>query len=108
MNGSRILLLGLAYKPNTSDARETPATRIAQLLLDMGADLTAVDPHVPGDDFSVPLAQVDLSAEELRRADIVVLLTDHDAFDLDLVAAESSCVLDCRNVVPRGDNTEYL
>ena len=49
--GSRILLIGVAYKPNTGDARETPATRIARLLVDMGAVVSAADPHVAADDF---------------------------------------------------------
>ncbi|WP_436796296.1 nucleotide sugar dehydrogenase [Actinospongicola halichondriae] len=108
VSGSRILLLGLAYKPNTSDARETPSTRVAQLLTDLGAELAAADPHVAPDAFGVPVERVELTAEELEAADVVVLICDHDAFDYDLVARHAVHVLDCRNRMPTADNVERL
>lgn len=108
VSGSRILLLGLAYKPNTSDARETPSTRVARLLQELGADVAAADPHVGADDFDVAVERVELSAEELKRADCVVLLCDHAAFDYVLVAANAGHVLDTRHRLPAGDNVEYL
>ena len=86
MNGSRILLLGLAYKRNTGDARESPATRIARLLVDMGADVRRADPHVAEENFRLPVDRVDLTAQELAESDAIVLLCDHDAFDFDLIA----------------------
>ena len=98
VSGSRILLLGLAYKKNTGDARESPAVRIVQLLRQMGAEVRVADPHVVeavhgADD----LTMVEAGAEELRAADAVVLLADHDAFDYDLIAAEAACLLDTRH-----------
>lgn len=97
VNGSRVLLLGLAYKKNTGDARESPALRISQLLLDMGAELRAADPHVvEGHRVDPRLVRVDLTKEELEAADAVVLLTDHDAFDYALVEQHAAFVLDCR------------
>lgn len=108
VSGSRILLLGLAYKPNTSDARETPSTRVAQLLRDLGADVAAADPHVGVDDFAVPVERVDLSAAELQSADAVIVLCDHDGFDFDLVAEHAAYVLDCRNRLPAAPNVERL
>jgi UDP-N-acetyl-D-glucosamine dehydrogenase len=97
INGSRILLLGMAYKKNTGDARESPAPRVASLLADMGGDVRVSDPHV---DSAPPagVTQVELSVEEARDADLVVVLTDHDAFDFDLVAAHAGRILDCRRV----------
>ncbi|QMU71508.1 nucleotide sugar dehydrogenase [Streptacidiphilus sp. P02-A3a] len=97
VNGSRVLLLGLAYKKDTGDARESPALRVAQLLLDMGAEVRAVDPHVV-EDMAVDarLVRVEACPEELAAADAVVLLTDHDSFDYDSVLEHARYVLDCR------------
>jgi UDP-N-acetyl-D-glucosamine dehydrogenase len=108
VNGSRVLLLGLAYKRNTSDARESPALRIAKLLLDMGAEVRAADPHVVEQaGVDARLIRVDLSDEEIADADAVVLLADHDAFDLDAVVQRAAYVLDCRHRVS-GPNVETL
>ncbi|GJF34726.1 UDP-N-acetyl-D-glucosamine dehydrogenase [Kitasatospora sp. NE20-6] len=116
VNGSRVLLLGLAYKKNTGDARETPAARVVELLTRMGADVRAADPHVvagvhvaepqiPGqrvataDHDGGPLAtvrRVDATPEELAAADAVVLLADHDDFDYAAVTEHARYVLDCR------------
>ncbi|MGA2837451.1 MAG: nucleotide sugar dehydrogenase [Acidimicrobiales bacterium] len=95
INGSRVLILGLAYKRNTGDAREAPGTVIARSLVALGADLRVADPHLVGDTLAFPL--VELTADELAAADAVVLVTDHDAFDYDLVGAHARYVLDTRN-----------
>ncbi|MEV6580000.1 nucleotide sugar dehydrogenase [Streptomyces sp. NPDC051582] len=98
VNGSKILLLGLAYKKNTGDARESPAVRISQLLIDMGARVRAADPHVvEGLKVDSRLVRVEPTRKELAAADVVVLLTDHDAFDYAMVTEHASFVLDCRN-----------
>ncbi|MGH9285968.1 MAG: nucleotide sugar dehydrogenase, partial [Acidimicrobiales bacterium] len=106
VNGSRVLLLGLAYKANTGDARESPAVVVADRLLALGAEVRAADPHVPlgPSDRAV---RVECSPEELSRADIVVLLTDHDAFDFEAVARHAPLVLDTRHRL-RGGRVEYL
>jgi len=96
VNGSRILLLGLAYKPNTSDARESPAVKIAELLIGMGADVVAVDRHVTRIHSAVHIEMTDLSPAEVEAADLAVLLTDHADFDYDLVA-RARLLLDTRN-----------
>ncbi|WP_127503263.1 nucleotide sugar dehydrogenase [Actinoplanes solisilvae] len=98
VNGSTILLLGLAYKKNSGDARESPARRVASLLLDMGADVRAADPHVVEDaQVDSRVERVALTAEQLAAADAVVLLADHDEFDLDLIAGQAAYVLDTRH-----------
>lgn len=107
VKGRRVLLLGLAYKKNTGDARESPSTEIAADLLALGADVVAADPHVSQSYVPAGVQLVDLSEDELRRADAVVMLVDHDSFDLDLVAEASSYVLDCRNCIS-GRNVELL
>lgn len=108
VNGSRILLLGLAYKKNTGDARESPAVRISQLLLDMGAKVRAADPHVVESiKVDARLVRVEPTRRELAAADVVVLLTDHDSFDYRMVTEHASFVLDCRNRVS-GPTVEVL
>ena len=105
VQGSRILLVGLAYKRNTGDAREAPGTMIAQSLTSLGGGIRVADPHLAPD--SVPYPLVDLSAEEIEAADGVVIITDHDAFDYDLIRLHASYVLDTRNRLD-GPNVERL
>ena len=108
VRGARILLLGLAYKKNTGDARESPAVRVAQLLGAMGADLRAADPHVvEGTAVDNLVTRVELTPGELADADVVLLLTDHDAFDYDQVVQHASFVFDCRRKIS-GANVETL
>jgi UDP-N-acetyl-D-glucosamine dehydrogenase len=105
LNGSRILLLGLAYKKNTGDSRESPANVVAERLIGLGADVRGVDPHVDSETARVTL--VELTADELAAADAVVILTDHDGFDLELVSRSGAFVLDTRNCLS-GLNVERL
>jgi UDP-N-acetyl-D-glucosamine dehydrogenase len=105
VNGSRVLLLGLAYKPNTGDVRESPGMVIAQSLRLLGADVRVADPHLsPG---AADVAHVELTAEEVQQADAVVIVTDHDAFDYDMVLDRARYVLDTRNRI-RGPRVESL
>jgi UDP-N-acetyl-D-glucosamine dehydrogenase len=108
VNGSRVLLLGLAYKKNTGDTRESPALRVAKLLLEMGAEVRAADPHVVERiDVDARLVRVESTDEEIGAADAVVLLADHDAFDLDAVLRHARYVLDCRHRLS-GANVEAI
>jgi len=106
LKGSRVLLLGLAYKANTGDAREAPGAVIAQRLAALGADVHVADPHLAHDQDG-PYTLVDLDTNELVAADGVVLVTDHDALDLDLVATHARFVLDTRGRLD-GPNVERL
>ncbi|UNS95742.1 nucleotide sugar dehydrogenase [Streptomyces tubbatahanensis] len=107
--GSRVLLLGIAYKANSGDTRESPALRIAELLGDLGADVRAADPHVVEPPTTGSrLRRADFCTAELAAADAVVLLTDHDAFDYPLIARESRYVLDCRRRLPADATVELL
>ncbi|MEO1076335.1 MAG: nucleotide sugar dehydrogenase [Bacteroidota bacterium] len=103
VRGSRVLVLGIAYKPNVDDVRESPAIEIMRLLQEKGADVTFHDPHAlelrddghtPLD--GLPLRSVALTPATLEAQDAVVLVTDHDAIDYDLVAARAPFVLDTR------------
>jgi UDP-N-acetyl-D-glucosamine dehydrogenase len=112
LNGSRVLLLGLTYKPNTSDMRESPAFAVANRLVRLGAEVRYVDDHVPDLDMTGPhtaarLQRVALTEEELAAANAVVVLTDHDDVDYEFVAQHSKYVLDTRHRC-RGEVVEYL
>jgi UDP-N-acetyl-D-glucosamine dehydrogenase len=99
VNGSLVLLLGLAYKKNTGDARESPSQTIVERLLSLGAEVRAADPHIFEASVDKQVKLVDLTVSEVQAADAVVLLTDHDAFDLQIVAEHAAYVLDTRNRV---------
>jgi UDP-N-acetyl-D-glucosamine dehydrogenase len=98
LKGARILLLGLAYKKNTGDARESPAVRVAQLLAGLEAEVRAADPHVVEvTAVDSIVTRVEATPDELSRADAVVLMTDHDAFDFDEIGRHARYCFDCRH-----------
>lgn len=97
VRGTKVLLLGLAYKANTGDFRESPASRIVVLLQEMGADVTAVDPFVDPSRFPDGVTHGAIDAETLAACDVAVLVTDHDSFDYDFVQRSVPLVLDCRH-----------
>jgi UDP-N-acetyl-D-glucosamine dehydrogenase len=106
---SRVLLLGLGYKRNSGDARESPALRIAQLLLDLGADVRAADPLVVEDvGLDGRARRVEPSVTELVAADAVVVVTDHDCFPYERIARHGRYVMDCRGRLGPGRNVEVL
>jgi UDP-N-acetyl-D-glucosamine dehydrogenase len=100
IRGARILLIGVAYKPNIGDVRESPAVEIAEKLAQRGAAVRYVDPHVASlvlrNGRSLP--RVDLNASTLSESDLVIITTRHDGVDWDLVREESLRVLDTRGV----------
>jgi len=100
IKGAKILVLGVAYKRNISDVRESPAIDILQLLAKKGAKLSYSDPYVPVlDEHGIRLKAEKFSAGALRKADCVVLVTDHDLFDRRMIARESKVVVDTRNAL---------
>jgi UDP-N-acetyl-D-glucosamine dehydrogenase len=114
LNGSRILVLGLAYKRNTADSRESPGRVIVELLRRSGAEVSVADPHVAdlgtlADSLEdgLPVMLVDASPEEIASADAVVLVTDHDAFNLDGIVRHARYLLDTRGRLD-GPNVERL
>lgn len=100
INGSRILLLGIAYKKNVDDMRESPSVKIMSLLLDLGAVVDYSDPYVPEFPkmrrYSFDAQSIDLSAGALSEYDCVVLATDHDAFDYDMIGEHANLIIDTR------------
>jgi len=100
IKGSRILVLGLAYKKNVDDVRESPAAEVMELLRDRGARLDYSDPLVPSfprmREHHFELESVPLDGETLAGYDCVVLVTDHDAFDYDLIGRHAKILVDTR------------
>lgn len=100
IKGSRILVLGLAYKKNIDDTRESPAVEIMDLLQDKGAEVAYSDPHVPTfprkRDYHFDLQSVPLTPESIAAYDCLVLATDHDGFDYALLQQHAQVIVDTR------------
>jgi len=109
VKGSRILLVGLAYKKNSSDARESPAIRVAQLLSELGAVLEVIDPFLeqtPRGLSGVSLVQAaDIAA---GKYDAAVILTDHDEIDYAKIVANVPYIFDSRHRLAAASNVEFL
>lgn len=97
VKGSTILVFGLAYKANTGDARETPSEPICRLLVELGANVMVVDPHVRDEQFPVGCTRALATAEEIGASDLLLYLVDHDDFDTEALGASTTPVLDCRH-----------
>ncbi len=102
LNGSRVLVIGVAYKPDVNDMRESPALKVIELLMNEGAEVSYHDPHVPTL-VKKGLRSVDLTPQTLGAADAVAVVTNHSVIDWEMVARESQLVVDFRNVVPAVD-----
>ena len=102
LNGSDILIAGAAYKKNVNDVRESPALDVMKLLETDGARISFYDPHVPSLRFNDRnLRGLDnLNNDQVACADAVVILTDHDAIDFELILSAAQLVVDTRNVYP--------
>jgi len=98
--GSRVLMLGVAYKGNIDDIRESPAIKIAELLADKNADVVYHDPWVASFRAGArDIPFVELTEAELASADAVLVVTDHNCVDYDLVVRSSKLILDTRNAL---------
>jgi UDP-N-acetyl-D-glucosamine dehydrogenase len=106
LKGSRILMLGVAYKKNVDDMRESPALELMEILGEKGAQVDYSDPHVPAlpktRRHHFELASVALDAETVAGYDAVLLATDHDAFDYDLIRKCARLIVDTRGVYASG------
>ena len=100
VNGSRVLVVGVAYKPDISDMRESPALDIIQLLEEKGADVVYHDPHVPSlEHEGMALTSVDDLDAALAEADCTVIVTDHADYDWDRIAERAGLVVDTRRAL---------
>jgi UDP-N-acetyl-D-glucosamine dehydrogenase len=102
LKGSQLVILGVAYKPNVSDTRESPALDVIGLLLEKGAQVEYYDPYVPSlehEGWSLKSTPDLIGAVE--RADCVVVITDHDSVDYPAVAEAADLIFDTRNAMGR-------
>ncbi|PZG00866.1 nucleotide sugar dehydrogenase [Micromonospora endophytica] len=109
VNGARVMLLGVTYKPDIADDRETPALPLARELLSLGAELCFADPYIRSwsvDGVSIPAVEAPLYA--VHDCDAVVLLQAHSAFDLAAITRHARLVLDTSGLVGRHENVERL
>ncbi|MBT4642787.1 MAG: nucleotide sugar dehydrogenase [Deltaproteobacteria bacterium] len=97
---SKILVLGIAYKKNVDDMRESPSVELLELLQEKGAQIEYSDPHVPVfpkmREHFFDLSSVNLTAGNLQTFDCVILATDHEAFDYDLIKEHGRLIVDTR------------
>jgi UDP-N-acetyl-D-glucosamine dehydrogenase len=107
VSDSRVLALGVAYKRNTSDVRESPAHRVIELLTGLGALVDVVDAHVEPRLCPAGVKTVELTEDVVRLADAVVVLTDHDDVDYELVGRTADFVFDTRHRLANGQ-VEFL
>lgn len=104
VNGSRILFLGVAYKPNIDDARESPALEIMDITAHKGGEISYHDPYIStvksneGRLFN----SEEFSIEILARADVVVLTTNHKDFDIQFIQKHAKLIVDLRNMIKEG------
>ena len=100
VNNAKILILGVAYKKNVSDCRESPAFEIIHGLSQKGAVVSYNDPYVSSlHENSLKLKSVKLTPEVLKKSDCVVIVTDHDKYDYDFIVKNASLVVDTRNAI---------
>lgn len=102
VSGSRILVLGVAYKRDVSDTRESPAIEIIRMLSQKGAKVTYCDPYVPALQVdSTMMKSQRLTPRLLKRQDCTVIVTDHSNFDYDLVVKNANLIVDTRNALKK-------
>jgi UDP-N-acetyl-D-glucosamine dehydrogenase len=102
VKGSRVLVLGVAYKRDIDDVRESPAFDVIELLEKEGAEVSYHDPYVPVlEEDGQARASVELTDERLRESDAVVIVTDHSAFDYDRIFDLAQVLVDARNATSR-------
>jgi UDP-N-acetyl-D-glucosamine dehydrogenase len=105
LKGANVLALGIAYKKNIDDPRESPSAEIIELLRDRGAEVSYHDPHLPVfpsmRKHRIDLKSVALTATTLAASDCVLILTDHDAVDYSAIAQHAKLVVDTRNAMAR-------
>ena len=100
INGSKILVLGLAYKKNVDDTRESPSLMIMDILMKKRANVSYSDPYLPKTPeirkYNFDLTSIELTTENIQQFDLVLLVTDHDNFDYGLIEKEAKLIVDSR------------
>ena len=104
LKGAKILLLGIAYKKDVDDPRESPSFKLIELLISKGAEVVYNDPHIPeikpSRHYSFEMKSIPLTEENLASADCILVATDHTAYDYDFILEHARLIVDTRNVFP--------
>lgn len=110
VNGAKVLVIGLAYKPDVDDTRETPAAEIIELLANRGAEISYHDPHVDQfpsmRNYAFDMHSVELTPIMLGETDCVVIVTDHRVIDWEMIAQHAGLIVDTRNVMASCDDVQ--
>jgi UDP-N-acetyl-D-glucosamine dehydrogenase len=106
LKGSRILVLGVAYKKNVDDIRESPSLKLIELLRQSGSEVSYSDPHVPKiprtRSYSLTMTSLPITPENLTNQDAILLATDHDEFDYKMISENARLIVDTRGRYPFG------
>ena len=105
LNGAKVLVLGVAYKKDVDDLRESPALKIIQLLQEKGAGVIYNDPYLPKigkmRHYKISLVSQKLTAKLLKSVDAVLIVTNHTDYDYAFIVKNAGMVIDTRNAVPK-------
>ena len=114
LKDSKVLILGMAYKKNVDDMRESPSLKLVEILRDKGSEVDYSDPYIPElpptRKYQYDMKSVELTVENLKKYDLVLLSTNHDNFDYEVIAENASLILDTRNAFSgkyHGNNKIY-
>jgi UDP-N-acetyl-D-glucosamine dehydrogenase len=109
MKGSQILVLGVAYKPNVNDIRESPAIDVIHLLREKGADVIYNDPLVSELNYEgLVMSSIALNDEALESADCVLILTHHEQYDWRHIGDSASLIVDTRHAITEPGNGRLI
>jgi len=109
INGSNVLFLGVAYKPNIDDQRESPALEIIDEVVKKGGIVSYSDPHIPSiiTHNGYTFDSVELSPENLEKADVVVVTTKHSVFDFEMIRKHAKLIVDLQNAYEQSGENLY-
>ena len=109
INGSKILFLGVAYKPNINDERESPALRIMDMVIQKGGIVDYYDPFIPEvkTNDGISLKSIEFAAQTIEEADCVVLTTNHSSINIELIKEHAILIVDMRNMVTEQSDKVY-
>lgn len=110
MNGSRVLVLGVAYKQDIDDYRESPALKVIENFQKEGSQVVYYDPYIPTYKFKGQKFESlkELSREELINADVIVITTAHSNFDYDFIQQHAKAIFDTKNAMKNAMNRENI
>ena len=110
INGSKVLVLGVAYKNDIDDYRESPALRVIEVLKDRGAEVEFYDPYIPSYKFKGETFQglTDLTPEKIREKDLLIIATAHQAYDYPMILENAKAIFDSRNAIPHPEQYDFV